>query len=92
VGSKYDGVRIVNLDGTTSHVVTDALIAQAVVKAKVGMPYNMCVMSRTSLYELWNSRTATNPTGAPAPWPTEAFGIPIYVTESISNVETDAIS
>jgi len=87
VGSKYDGVRIVNLDGTTSHTLTDAMIAQAVVKAKVGMPYNLIVMSRTSLYELWASRTATNPTGKEAAIPAEAFGIPIIVTDGLSEAE-----
>lgn len=88
VGSKYDGVRIVNLDGTSSHTLTDAMIAQAVVKAKVGMPYNMCVMSRTSLYELWASRTATNPTGKEAPFPSEVFGIPIIVTDALPENES----
>jgi hypothetical protein len=44
-------------------------------------------MSRTSLFELQASRTATNPTGAPAPFPTEAFGVPIIVTDSIPEDE-----
>jgi hypothetical protein len=29
------------------------------------------------------SRTATNPTGAPAPFPENAFGIPIVVTDAL---------
>jgi hypothetical protein len=48
----------------------------------------MIVMSRTSLYELWNSRTATNPTGKEAPLPAEAFGIPIIVTDGLSESES----
>lgn len=88
VGSKYDAVRIANLDGTTGHTLTDALIAQAIVKAKVGMPYTMIAMSRTSLAELQASRTATNPTGAPAPFPSEAFGLPIIVTDGLSEAES----
>jgi hypothetical protein len=44
-------------------------------------------MDKTSWYELQSSRTATNPTGAPAPFPTEAFGIPIVVTDSIPEDE-----
>ena len=88
VGSKYDGARIVNLDGTTGHVLTDDLIAEAAVKAKVGLPYNMIVMSRTSLLELQKSRTAVNPTGAPAPFPADAFGIPIVVSDGLPENES----
>lgn len=88
IGSKYDGARIVNLDGTANHTLTDAMLYQAIVKAKVGMPYNMIVMSRTSLYELWASRTAVNPTGAPAEVPTAAFGIPIIVTDALPENES----
>jgi hypothetical protein len=87
VGSKYDAVRIANLDGTTGHLLTDALIAQAIVKAKVGMPFTHCVMSRTSLYELWNSRTATNPTGKEAEIPGSVFGIPVVVTDGLAENE-----
>ncbi len=47
------------------------------------------VMNRTSLKQLQQSRTATNATGAPAPFPSEAFGVPIIVTDSI--VSTEAI-
>ena len=88
VGSKYDAVRIANIDGTTGHVLNDTLIAQAIVKAKVGMPFTHCVMSRTSLYELWNSRTATNPTGKEAEIPGTVFGIPIVVTDGMSESES----
>jgi len=88
VGSKYDAVRICNLDATTGHLLTDKLIAQALVKAKVGMPFNMIVMSRTSLSELQDSRTAVNPTGAPAPFPGESFGVPIIVTDGLSESES----
>jgi hypothetical protein len=88
VGSKYDAVRICNLDGTSGHLLTDKLIGQGLVKAKVGMPYNMIVMSRTSLSELQDSRTATNPTGAPAPFPGESFGVPIIVTDGLSESES----
>jgi hypothetical protein len=40
-------------------------------------------MSRKSLSQLRNSRTATNATGAPAPLPTEVEGIPVYVSDVI---------
>lgn len=92
VGSKYDGARIVNLDGTTGHTLTDNMIAEAVVKAKAGMSYNLVAMSRTSIYELWASRTATNPTGAPADWPRgitmpDGTVAPIIVTDGLSEAE-----
>jgi hypothetical protein len=88
VGSQYDAARIANIDGTTGHKLTDALIAQAIVKFKAGMAPSLIAMSRTSLYELQTSRTAVNPTGAPAPFPTEAFGIPIVMTDAIPENES----
>lgn len=87
VGSKYDAARIVNLDGTTGHTLTDDLISAAIALAPVGRPFNMIAMNRVALKELQQSRTATNPTGAPAPFPTEAFGIPIIVTDGIPSDE-----
>jgi hypothetical protein len=45
------------------------------------------VMNRRSLKQLQESRTATNATGAPAPFPSEAFGVPILVTDAITNTE-----
>lgn len=87
VGTQYDAARICNLDGTSGHTLTDAMIAEAIMKFKAGAGANLIAMSRTSLFELQTSRTATNPTGAPAPFPTEAFGIPIQVTDSIPEDE-----
>lgn len=92
VGSKYDAARIVNLDGTTGHTLTDQLIAQAAIKAKTGNPFNLIAMSKTSLFELWSSRTATNPTGKEAEWPTGVMMpngqiAPILVTDGIPEDE-----
>jgi hypothetical protein len=44
-------------------------------------------MNRRSLRQLQQSRTATNSTGAPAPFPTEAFGVPIVVTDALLSTE-----
>lgn len=88
VGGNYDAARICNLDGTTNHTLTDVLIASAISKFPAARPPNMIAMSRTSLYELQSSRTATNPTGAPAPFPADSFGIPIIVTDSIPEDES----
>jgi hypothetical protein len=87
VATQYDAARIANLDATTNHTLTDILIAQAISKFRASSPPTHIVMGRTSLYELQASRTATNPTGAPAPFPTEAFGIPIIVTDSLPEDE-----
>lgn len=87
VGSKYDAARIANIDGTTGHKLTDALIMQAYLKAKTGMPFNMIAMSKTSLAELWDSRTAVNPTGKEADMPIAWQGIPIIVTDAIPENE-----
>jgi hypothetical protein len=87
IGSKYDAVRIVNLDGTTGHKLTDTMIAQAIAKFPATKQPNLIALSKTSLFELQASRTAVNPTGAPAPFPTEAFGIPIVKTDAIPEDE-----
>jgi hypothetical protein len=87
VGSKYDVVRIANLDATSDDLLTDDLLSTALSKFPAARPPNMIVMNRTALAELQQSRTATNPTGAPAPFPSEAFGVPITVTDALGNSE-----
>jgi hypothetical protein len=44
-------------------------------------------MNRNALRLLRQCRSAYSPTGAPAPFPTEAFGIPIVVTDQILSTE-----
>ena len=87
VGGTYDSVRIANLDGTSDDLLTDDLIAEALMKFPAGKGPNMICMNRACLKELQNSRTATNPTGAPAPFPAEAFGVPIIVTDALLSTE-----
>lgn len=89
VGSKYDAARICNLDGTSGKTVTDDMLADAISKFRSGKGPNMIVMNRTALKELRESRTATNPSGAPALFPTEAFGIPIVPTDALSDSEAE---
>lgn len=88
VGSTYDAARICNLDGTSDDLLTDDLIAAGISKFAATRQPNMIVMNRTALKELRDSRTATNPTGAPAPFPTEAFGVPIVVTDILGDSES----
>ena len=87
VGSLYDVVRIANLDATSDDLLTDTLIESALSKFPAGHTPNMIVMNRTARSELWSQRTATNPTGAPALIPTEAFGIPIVISETLGTSE-----
>lgn len=87
-GSAYSLGRICNIDGTSGHTLTDALIASAISKFPATKQPNLIVMDRTSLYELQASRTATNPTGAPAPFPADAFGIPVVVSDQLNTNES----
>lgn len=91
VGSIYSVGRIKNISASTSSkTLDDDMIASLIAKFPVGKLPNVLLMSRRSLRQLQQSRTATNSTGAPAPFPTEAFGIPIQVTDSIVDTETAA--
>lgn len=88
VGSDVKSIaRICNLDATTKGV-TDTLLYDAIATFEAGALPNYIVMNRRSANQLRKSRTATNGTGAPAPWPTDIEGIPIVVTDAIGNAET----
>jgi hypothetical protein len=84
-GGIYSIGRIANLTADSGKGLTDDLISELLAE----MPYapNALVMSRRSRKQLQQSRTATNPTGAPAPFPMEAFGVPIIVSEQLLNTE-----
>jgi hypothetical protein len=84
---KYAACRIKKLTTDSGKGLTDALISQALAKFPVGLPPDFIFMSRRSLQQLQASRTATNPTGAPAPIPDSSFGVPIMVTDSILETE-----
>jgi hypothetical protein len=87
VSSTYCIARIKKLTADAGKGLTDILIAQLLGKFPVGYEPNALFMTKRSLMQLQSSRTATSPTGAPAPIPDSAFGIPILVTESILNTE-----
>jgi len=90
VGSKNSIGRIKNLDTESDEVLTDVLLAQLLAKFPVGARPDVFLMSRRSLAQLQNSRTATNATGAPAPIPSEAFLVRIEATDSILDTEAAA--
>jgi hypothetical protein len=86
VGSVACIVRIKKL--TEDKGLTDALISKALEKFPAGIMPDVIFASRRSLRQLQSSRTATTPTGAPAPIPQESFNVPIAPTDSILDTES----
>jgi hypothetical protein len=84
-GNKYTVGRLCNIESA----VTDDDLAELLSKFPSGQQPSFLAMNRDALLYLQASRTATNPTGAPAPFPADAFGIPIIVTDQI--VSTEAV-
>lgn len=88
---KYFGARIKKLTEDSGKGLTDALLFQLHEKFPVAYapsPSDTVIfMTKRSRRQLRASRTATNPTGQPAPLPTDWEGIPIVVTESLLNTE-----
>lgn len=88
IGSAYSAARICNITDQSGKTLSDSLISQALQKFPSARPANWLVMNRRALGQLQRSRTATSPTGAPAPFPDSAFGVPIIVTDSVKDTET----
>ncbi len=88
LGAKFDIVRICNLTEDSGKGLTDDLISTALSKFAAARRPNIIAMSRRSLKQLQQSRTATNATGAPAPFPADSFGVPIVTTDGITDTET----
>ena len=86
--NKYSVGRIKDLTAETGKKLTDDLMFELMSKAPAGYMFDVFFMSRRSLEQLRQARTATNTTGYPAQTPTEVAGIPIVVTDSITDTET----
>ena len=86
--SGHGVTRICNLTEDSGKGLTDDLLAQAIAIHPIGQKPTVACMSRRSHRQLQESRTATNATGAPAPFPTEAFGVELIVTDAIPDTET----
>lgn len=86
VGSAFDIGRIANLTASSA-MLTDDLIAELLSRFPIDRYPTHLLMSRRSRKQLQDSRTATNSTGTPAPFPTESFGVPIIATDAIGNTE-----
>ena len=87
LGANYSVSRIANLTADAGAGLTDDRIYEAIEKHPAGHTPDVMVMSRRSREQLRKSRTSTNATGAPAPTPEEVAGIPILVSEAVSNAE-----
>ena len=79
-----------DLDGWRGKALTDALLgkALALLPAAFRPMITDIFMAPRSAEQLRASRTAVNPTGAPAPTPTDFEQIPIRITDSIAITET----
>lgn len=83
LGGKYSAGRICNVETK----LTDDDIYNGIALFPSGRQPNVIVMNRAALALLRQSRTAVNPTGAPAPRPTEVDGIPIVVSDAVRSIE-----
>lgn len=88
VASVHAVGRIRKITADSGKTLTDDMISELLSRFPVGRRPDVLFMSRRSLMQLQQSRTATNATGAPAPYPTEAFGVPILPSDSILNTES----
>ena len=86
-GGNFSVSRIANVE-TGASLLNDDLIARAINLHPANRRPTLIAMNRDAERQLRESRTATNATGAPAPFATEAFGIPIVVTDQIPGDET----
>lgn len=83
IGGAYSAARVCNIQT----VLTDDDLYAGLALFPSSRPATKVIMNRTALKFLRVSRTAVNPTGAPAPFPSEIGGIPIIVTDSVSCTE-----
>ena len=93
VAGKYSVAVAVNVDHTGTYLCDDDLLSEmySLFPSDRQPRVNAILMSRDSLKDLQQSRTATNPTGQPAPFPTSWSGagrsIPIIVSDAMEDSE-----
>lgn len=83
IGSNYSAARVCNIETK----LDDDDIYNAISLFPADRQPNVICMNRKSMKLLRESRTAVNPSGAPANRPIEVDGIPIIVTDAISSAE-----
>lgn len=84
IESIYSVCQIKDIGTDTDKGLTDALIAKALSRFPAGKGPTALYCGRRSLQQLQGSRTATNTTGAPAPFPEDSFGVPIKSTDALT--------
>lgn len=90
IGSLECIARLANIhptDNSGANALNDDMIFDALSVFRGKYRPDFMVMSRAALNMLRKSRTATNGSGSPAPVPTEVDGVPIVVSEKVSNTE-----
>jgi hypothetical protein len=87
IGSIYSVGRICNIDAGANGL-TDEMISDALSRFPAARGATHLCMNRRSLQQLQASRTATNPTGAPAPFPQSSFNVPIITSDAVTNSES----
>ena len=87
--SKFSIVRIANVDSAaTTPAIDDDKIGAAIAEFPTDRPATHIVYNRKVWKQHRASRTATNATGTEAPFPMDAYGLPIIVTDQLANDET----
>ncbi len=90
VSSKYSVacVKNVSVDATdTTHTANDKLLGKLKTLFPASRQPHVYYMTKEVGEQIRESRTAVNPTGAPAPTPTDFEGVPIHYTQGITNAE-----
>ena len=87
VVSQWAVGRLAKISTGANQGLTDTMMYNLISKFPSAKLPHAFFMSRRSLFQLRDSRTATNATGAPAPIPTEVAGIPIFTSDAISDKE-----
>lgn len=89
IGHRYSVGRIKKLTADSGKGLTDARLGTLLEKFMTyrKRPPTVFFATLRSIEQLRQSRTATNPTGAEAPTPTNFEGIPIVPTDGIVNTE-----
>jgi hypothetical protein len=94
IAGAYSVAVAFNIDQTSGHACTDDLLGELYSKfpADKQPRVSHILMSRSSQKALQQSRTATNPTGQPAPFPMSWAGagreIPIVISDAVDTAET----
>lgn len=90
VNSTTSVARLKNITAQAGKTLNDEKMAELANSFKAGQPPHAYFMNKAARLQWKNSRTATNATGADAPFPTEYENVPVIPTEALWT--TEAIS